>query len=93
MTDTKIEDTKARIRQLRAQAERETAWLEKNRLLYTEKRARLDRLVEERGPSGGEVTPEERKSLVNMLLSSNLGAQACGTWLTRSIRKNRISRL
>ena len=61
MTDTKIEDTKARIRQLRAQAERETAWLEKNRLLYTEKRARLDRLVEDRGPSGGEVTPEERK--------------------------------
>jgi hypothetical protein len=25
------------------------------------KRARLERLVEERGPSGGEVTPEEQK--------------------------------
>ena len=61
MTDTKIEVKKAQIRELRAQAEQETAWLEKNRLLYTEKRARLDRLIEERGPSGGEVTPEEQK--------------------------------
>jgi hypothetical protein len=42
-------------------AEKETDWLEKNRLLYTQKREQLDHLIKERGLTGGEVTPEEQK--------------------------------
>ena len=68
MTDKKIEEKRAYIQQLRNQAEHETAWLEKNRLLYTEKRARLDSLIEGRRPNGGVVTPEEQElsSVVNI---------------------------
>ena len=61
MTDKKIEEKRAYIQQLRNQAEHETAWLEKNRLLYTEKRARLDSLIGGRRPNGGVVTPEEHE--------------------------------
>ena len=61
MTDKKIEEKRAYIQELRNQAEHETAWLEKNRLLYTEKRARLDSLIEGRRPNGGVVTPEEHE--------------------------------
>ena len=61
MTDASIRNKQSLIQQLRDVAEKETAWLEKNRLLYTEKRSRLDSLVELRSASGGEVTPEEQK--------------------------------
>ena len=61
MTDQNIKAKQALIQQLRDVAEKKTAWLEKNRLLYTEKRSRLDSLIELRIASGGEVTPEEQK--------------------------------
>ena len=61
MTDQNIKAKQILIQQLRDAAEKETAWLEKNRLLYTEKRSQLYSLVELRGSSGGEVTPEEQK--------------------------------
>jgi len=61
MTDQSIKAKQALIQQLRTVAEKETAWLEKNRLLYTEKRSRLDSLIELRSASGGEITPEEQK--------------------------------
>ena len=61
MTDQNIKNKQALIQQLRTVAEKETVWLEKNRFLYTEKRSRLDSLVELRSASGGEVTPEEQK--------------------------------
>ena len=61
MTDQNIKAKQALIQQLRTVAENETAWLEKNRLLYTEKRSRLDSLIELRSGSGGAVTPEEQK--------------------------------
>jgi len=61
MTDRTIKAKQALIQQLRTVAEKETAWLEKNRLLYTEKRSRLDNLIELRSASGGEITPEEQK--------------------------------
>ena len=61
MTEQNIKAKQALIQQLREVAEKETAWLEKNRLLYTEKRSRLDSLIELRSASGGEITPEEQK--------------------------------
>jgi hypothetical protein len=61
MTDQNITAKQALIQKLRTVAEKETAWLEKNRLLYTEKRSRLDSLIELRSVSGGEITPEEQK--------------------------------
>ena len=61
MTDQNLKAKQALIQQLRTVAEKETAWLEKNRLLYTEKRSRLDNLIELRSASGGEITPEEQK--------------------------------
>jgi hypothetical protein len=61
MTDQNIKAKQALIQQLREVAEKETAWLEKNRLRFTEKRSRLDSLVELRSASGGEITPEEQK--------------------------------
>ena len=61
MTDRNVKAKQALIQQLRTVAEKETAWLEKNRLLYTEKRSRLDSLIELRSASGGEITPEEQK--------------------------------
>jgi len=60
MTDQNIKAKQALIQQLRAVAEKETAWLEKNRLLYTEKRSRLDSLIELRSNSGG-VSSEEQE--------------------------------
>ena len=61
MTDQNIKAKQALIQQLRAVAEKETIWLEKNRLLYTEKRSRLASLIELRSASGGEISPEEQK--------------------------------
>ena len=61
MTDKNIKDKQSLIQQLRDVAEKETAWLEKNRLLYTQKREQLDHLIKECGLTGGEVTPEEQK--------------------------------
>lgn len=61
MTDQNIKAKQALIQQLRTVAEKETDWLEKNRLLYTQKREQLDHLIKERGLTGGEVTPEEQK--------------------------------
>ena len=61
MTEQSIKANQALIQQLREVAEKETAWLEKNRLLYTEKKSRLDSLIELRSASGGEITPEEQK--------------------------------
>ena len=77
MTDQNIKAKQALIQQLRTIAEKETAWLEKNRLLYTEKRSRLDSLIELRGASGGEITPEEQK------LSKHVGlyeSRRSGMW-------------
>ena len=61
MTDQNIKAKQALIQQLRAVAEKETIWLEKNRLLYTEKRSRLASLIELRSASGGEISLEEQK--------------------------------
>ena len=61
MTDRNVKAKQALIQQLRTVAEKETAWLEKNRLLYTEKRSRIDSLIELRSASGGEISPEEQK--------------------------------
>lgn len=61
MTDQSIKAKQALIQQLRDVAENETAWLEKNRLLYTEKRSRLGSLTELRRASGGDITSEEQK--------------------------------
>ena len=46
MTEENIKAKQALIQELRDVAEKETAWLEKNRLLYTEKRSRLDSLID-----------------------------------------------
>ena len=61
MTDKNIQSKEAQIHKLRELAEKETAWLEKNRLLYTEKKVRLERLIEERSLNDSEVTLEERE--------------------------------
>lgn len=61
MTDSSNKAKQALIQQLRTVAEQETAWLEKNRLLYTEKRSTLDSLIKLRSASGGEITSEEQK--------------------------------
>ena len=61
MTDQNIKAKQALIQQLRTVAEKETAWLEKNRLLYTQKREQLDHLIKQRGLTGDEVTSEELK--------------------------------
>ena len=60
MADKNITNKQLLIQQLRKVAERETAWLEKNRFLYTKKRSILDSLVEAGALSSGEVTPEEQ---------------------------------
>jgi len=61
MTDQNIKAKQVLIQQLRTVAENETAWLEKNRLLYIEKRSRLNSLVEQRSARDGEVIREEQK--------------------------------
>ena len=60
MTDKNIQVKEAQIDTLRELAEKETAWLEKNRLLYTEKKVRLERLIEERSLNDVEITLEEQ---------------------------------
>ena len=77
MTDQSIKAKQALIQQLRTVAEKETAWLEKNRLLYTEKRSRLDSLIELRSASGGEITPEEQKLSKHVAL---YGSRRSGMW-------------
>ena len=61
MTDKNIQSKEAQIDKLRELAEKETAWLEKNRRLYTEKKVRLEKLIEERSLNDSEVTLEERE--------------------------------
>ena len=61
MTDKNIQSKEAQIDKLRELAEKETTWLEKNRRLYTEKKVRLERLIEERSLNDSEVTHEERE--------------------------------
>ena len=61
MTNENIKAKQSLIQQLRDVAEKETAWLEKNRQLYAHKREQLDHLIKGRGFTGGEVTPEEQK--------------------------------
>ena len=56
------------IQQLRDVAETETAWLEKNCPLYTQKREQLESLIKERDLTGGEVTPEEQKLIKHVAL-------------------------
>ena len=60
MTDKNIKNKQSLIQQLCDVAKKEAAWLEKNRLLYTQKREQLDHLIKGRGFTGGEVTPEAR---------------------------------
>jgi hypothetical protein len=77
------------IQQLRDVAEKETAWLEKNRLLYTEKRSRLDSLIELRRLSGGEVTPEEQKLSKHVALYES---RRSGMWdLAKEINQEKQS--
>ena len=61
MTEQSIKAKQALIQQLREVAEKETAWLEKNRSLYTQKCEQLKHLIKERGVTGGAVAPEEQK--------------------------------
>jgi len=68
MTDQNIKAKQALIQQLRTIAEKETAWLEKNRLLYPEERSTLDRLIELRSASGGEITSEEQNLSTHVAL-------------------------
>ena len=60
-TESNIKNKQSLIQQLRAVAEKQTVWLEKNRFLYTQKREQLARLIKERGITGGVVTREEQK--------------------------------
>ena len=68
MTDKNIQVKEAQIDTLRELAEKETAWLEKNRLLYTEKKVRLERLIEERSLNDVEITLEEQELSESILL-------------------------
>ena len=88
MTDRNVKAKQALIQQLREVAEKETAWLEKNRLLYTEKRSRLDSLIELRSSSGGEITSEEQKLSKHVALYESRRS-GMWDWQKRSIRKSR----
>ena len=89
MTEQSIKAEQALIQQLREVAETETAWLEKNRLLYTEKRSRLDSLIELRSASGGEVTPEEQKLCKHVALYES---RRSGMWdLAKEINQEKQS--
>lgn len=57
MTEKNIKTKQTLIQQLREVAEKETAWLEQNRLLYTQKREQLDHLIKQRGVTAGEGIP------------------------------------
>ena len=75
MTDISIRNKQIRIQQLRDVAEKETVWLEKNRLLYTQKREQLESLIKQRGLRGGEVTPEEQKLIKHVALYESRRAE------------------
>lgn len=77
MTDKNIQEKEAQIHKLRGLAEKETAWLEKNRLLYTEKKVRMDRLIKERSLNDGEVTLEELELVESTTLYE---ARRSGMW-------------
>ena len=62
---------------MRDVAEKETAWLEKHRLLYTEKRSRLDSLTELCSANGGEISSEEQKLSKHVVLYE---ARRSGLW-------------
>ena len=70
MTDSNIKNKQHLIQQLRAVAEKQTVWLKKNRLLYTQKREQLARFNKERGITGVVVTREEqpKSDLISILL-------------------------
>ncbi len=61
MTGEHIKAKQSLIQQLCDVVEKETAWLEKNRSPYTQKREQLKHLIKERGVTGGAVTSEEQK--------------------------------
>jgi len=85
VTDQSIKAKSALIQQLRTVAEKEIAWLEKNRLLYSEKRSRLDSLIELLSASGGEITPEEQKLSKHVALYES---RRSGMWdLSREINQ------
>jgi len=89
MTDASIRNKQSLIQQLRDVAEKETAWLEKNRLLYAQKREQLDHLTKERGLTGGEVTPEEQKLSKHVALYES---RRSGMWdLAKEINKEEQS--
>ena len=77
MADKNITNKQLLIQELREVAEQETAWLEKNRLLYTEKRSILNSLVEARDSSAGEVTAEEQNLTKHVALYE---ARRSGMW-------------
>ena len=77
MTDKNIQSKGARIDKLRELAEKETAWLEKKRLLYTEKQVRLERLIEERSLNDVEITLEEQELTESILLYES---RCSGMW-------------
>ncbi len=87
MTDQNIQSKGAQIDKLRELAEKETTWLEKNRRLYTEKKVRLERLIEERSLNDSDFTLEERELSESITLYS-LDAWVCGIWLNKLITKN-----
>jgi hypothetical protein len=85
MSDKNIKAKQSLIQQLREVAEKETTWLEKNRLLYTQKREQLESLIKERGLIGGEVTPEEQKLSKHVALYES---KRSGMWdLAREINE------
>ena len=89
MTDKNIKDKQSLIQQLRDVAEKETAWLEKNRLLYTQKRKQLDHLIKQRGLTGGSVTPEEQKLSKHVALYES---RRSGMWnLAKEINEEKKS--
>ena len=89
MTDASIRNKQSLIQQLRDVAEKEIAWLEKNRLLYAQKREQLDHLIKERGLTGGEVTPEEQKLSKHVALYES---RRSGMWdLAKEINKEEQS--
>ena len=91
MTDQSIKAKQALIQQLREVAEKETAWLEKNRLLYTEKGHDLLAWLSYAAPVVAKSL-RKSKSSVSMLPYMNLNVQRCGIWRKRLIGKSRVWR-
>ena len=73
----KIKNKQSLIQQLREVAEKETAWLEKNCPLYTQKRSQLESLIKERDLIRGEVTLEEQKLIKHVVLNES---RLSGMW-------------